>query len=305
MKSETRTGFTLVELLVVIAIIGILIALLLPAVQAAREAARRSQCTNNLKQLGLALHNHHDAHSLFPHGYIEPKTQYSSGRECWMQRLLPYMEQGNMFNRYQATVGNWIMDAPPDIKDVQVDGLSCPSDGTTPAYGGSGGARAGGRGFQGNYVGCTGKQYILASGDTGGLFYKNSKTNFASITDGSSNTFAFSEVMVRGDRVGGWGGGGAYWGGARWGAYGFTAKEGPNTTVTDRVYGCKDTNFLNSPCTSIGGSNTAQIFARSYHPGGVQAGRADGSVGFIRENVDITTYWALSTRGDGEAAGSP
>jgi prepilin-type N-terminal cleavage/methylation domain-containing protein len=304
MKSETRPGFTLVELLVVIAIIGILIALLLPAVQAAREAARRSSCNNNLKQLGLALHNHHDTYRHFPHGYTEPKTQYASGRECWMQLILPYMEQSTMYVTDKANIGNWIMDAPPAVKDAQVDGLCCPSDSVTPTYGGSGGPRAGGKGFQGNYVGNAGKQYILHSGDTGGLFYKNSKTKFSSMTDGSSSTIAFSETIARGETVNGWGGGGSYWGGARWGGYGFTTLESPNTTVSDQVYGCKSTTYPKSPCTSIGGSNIARISARSYHPGGVLAGLADGSVTFITNNININTYRALSTRNGGETVGN-
>src|SRR5690348_5835758 len=108
--SVRQSGFTLVELLVVIAIIGVLVALLLPAVQAAREAARRTSCSNNLKQLGIALHNYHDTITRFPYGYMETGSLHL--RNCWLQQLLPFFEQKSMYDQYAATNVQWIMDIP-------------------------------------------------------------------------------------------------------------------------------------------------------------------------------------------------
>lgn len=292
-------GFTLVELLVVIAIIGILVALLLPAVQAAREAARRMSCSNNMKQLGLSMHNYHDTYKKFPYGYAEA-GMLTRKRDCWMQRVLPFMEQGPMLDQYQTQNPQWIMDTDPAIKDLQLGGFMCPSDGSTPAFGGSGGPRAGGNGFQGNYVMCTGNSIILHTGPLEGMFFERSSVNFADIVDGTSNTLLASESIRRGNVTTGWGGAGAYWGGARWGGYGFTAEEPPNTMVPDQIYQCKSTTYLGAPCTSLTGANTTRNYARSYHPGGVMSGLADGSVRFISETIDLVTYHAVSTRRRGE-----
>ncbi len=297
-RRNLRSAFTLVELLVVIAIIGVLVALLLPAVQAAREAARRSSCGNNMKQLGLALHNYHDTYREFPYGFSELDAYKK--RSCWMQGVLPFLEQTNMADQVKATNVEWIMDVPGAVKDTPVPSLMCPSDGTSPALGASGGVRAGGAGFQGNYVGCTGNDYMLSVGPLRGLFYRDSKTRFATVTDGTSNTLAFSEVIIRGDATGGWGGGGGYWGGSRWGGYGFTTVEAPNSAVSDQVYECKSTTFPKSPCVSIGTSDTLRVLARSYHPGGVQAANVDGSVKFVPDTINLLVYQAMSTVQGGE-----
>ena len=298
---RARTGFTLVELLVVIAIIGVLVALLLPAVQAAREAARRSSCSNNLKQLGIALHNYHDTLQTFPYGYMEEGMLHK--RDCWVQQVMPFMEMSNMYDQYMQTNVEWIMDIPGALKDTPIKTLMCPSDGAGPAKGASGGVRAGGAGFQGNYVGCTGDGIMLHTAQLKGMFYKLSRTNFATLTDGTSNTLAFSEVKIRGESTGGWGEGGGYWGGARWGGYGFTTLEAPNTTVADKVYSCKSTTFPKAPCISLTGADTTQNFARSYHPAGVMATLADGSTRMISNTIDLTTYRALGTTSGGETLG--
>jgi prepilin-type N-terminal cleavage/methylation domain-containing protein len=298
-----RLGFTLVELLVVIAIIGVLVALLLPAVQAAREAARRSSCSNNLKQLGIALHNYHDTHLKFPYGYMESGGFHL--RDSWAQNLLPFMEQQPLYDQYMATNVQWIMDVPGTIKDIQIKTFDCPSDGaSSSALGNNGGLRANGYGMQGSYVGCTGDTLMLGTTRLRGLFYRDSANNFATMTDGSSNTLAFSETIIRGPTSsGGWGDAGSYWGGARWGGYGFTTLEAPNTTLADQVYACKSTTFNRAPCVSISSSDTARNFARSYHPGGVQAALGDGSVRFIPQTIDILTWRALGTTGLGEVLG--
>ncbi len=304
MVLRSRRGFTLVELLVVIAIIGVLVALLLPAVQQAREAARRMSCSNNMKQLGLALHNYHDTFKVFPYGWLSSSYMQTLKRDCWYQRILPFIEQGAAYDQYMAWNGQWIMDTPAAIRDLQVPALVCPSDASAPAVGGSGGYRSGADGFQGTYVGCRGSQILLRNGENGGIFNLASKTKFASVVDGTSNTLAFSEAIIRGStNTGGWGGPGGYWGGAEWGGFGYTCYEPPNTTVPDRIYKCKNESFPNSPCVSVGSTTQIETYARSYHPGGVMATLCDGSVRFIAETINRQTYQALGTRQGAEVVG--
>ncbi|MFN3153365.1 DUF1559 domain-containing protein [Bremerella sp.] len=302
MRRAEKSGFTLVELLVVIAIIGVLIALLLPAVQQAREAARRMQCSNNFKQLGLAFHNYHDTFQVFPYGYMEAGTTFHK-RDTWMQQLMPFFEQGSAYDRYQSWVGTWIMDTPGEIRDLEIAGLQCPSDGASPAKGASGGYRSGADGFQGNYVVNAGSDVMPLQAENDGLFWHQSDTNFADIVDGTSNTMLLSEVIIRGSsNTGGWGGGGGYWGGGRWGGFGYIALETPNPdTIPDQIYSCKRTDFPRSPCISLTGSGgVAEIYARSYHPGGVLTCMADGSVTFTTETIQRATYRAMATRIGGE-----
>ena len=297
-----RRGFTLIELLVVIAIIAILIALLLPAVQQAREAARRSQCKNNLKQLGLAMHNYHEMHSVFPYGYFDSNTFH--GRDTWMQQLMPGYEQGPAYKKYMSSNARWVMDTPAEIKDLRVPVLMCPSDPSSGGFGGGGGPRAGGNGFQGNYVLCAGNALMTRnSKKLNGIACHDSSIRFRDITDGTANTLMAAEVIVRGTRTGGWGGAGGYWGGGNHGAYGFTSLENPNTTVADQVYSCKSTTWPGAPCTAIGGGSALRNFARSMHVGGVQILMGDGASRFVSENISIVTWRALGSRNGGEVIG--
>ncbi|QDU40955.1 Type II secretion system protein G precursor [Maioricimonas rarisocia] len=303
-----KAGFTLIELLVVIAIIAILIALLLPAVQQAREAARRTQCKNHLKQVGLALHNYHDTHNVFPYGYMESGTYHK--RDTWMQMVLPFIDQAPMYNQYSAWDGEWVMDTPPEIKDLQIPTLQCPTDPSTPGVGGGGGNRAGGNGFQGNYVVCAGNDLMLRSQahNLNGMFCRRSSTRMGDVLDGTSNTVMTSEGIVRGSDVSGpdgvsWGGTGGYWGGAPHGSYGFTTLEPPNSRLADQIYDCKEDDFMGAPCNPIGGADELRNFARSYHVGGAHAGMADGAIRFISSNIDTGTWRALGSRRGGETVG--
>jgi prepilin-type N-terminal cleavage/methylation domain-containing protein len=303
MRCQSRKrGFTLIELLVVIAIIAILVALLLPAVQQAREAARRTQCKNNFKQLGIAMHNYHDTFGVFPYGYYHSNSYH--GRDTWMQQLMPYYDQAPTYNQYAASDVRWVMDTPPEIKDLKIPVLMCPSDPSSGGYGGGGGARAGGNGFQGNYVMCAGNDLMTRdSTSLNGIVFQSSSIRFRDITDGTSNTVMTSESIIRGQQTGGWGGAGGYWGGGNHGSYGFTTLENPNTTVADQVYSCKSTTFPKAPCTSIAGGSDLRNFARSWHVGGVQILLSDGSGRFISENISNEIWRAMGSRGDGEVVG--
>ncbi|MFG0262303.1 MAG: DUF1559 domain-containing protein [Novipirellula sp. JB048] len=159
LRNSRHRGFTLVELLVVIAIIGVLVGLLLPAVQAAREAARRMSCSNNLKQLGLAMHNYHDTHQKFPYGYLAESDSQTLMRECWYQNLLPFVEQQayydqykNAFATYGPSMATQIHQLPAELAGVVIPAFMCPSDPSGPAHGGGGSDR----GFQGSYGVCSG-----------------------------------------------------------------------------------------------------------------------------------------------------
>ncbi len=307
-KVYSQRGFTLVELLVVIAIIGILVGLLLPAVQSAREAARRMQCSNNLKQISLALHNYHTAVGSFPYGTLDEKGMTYHGRDTWFQQSWPHMEQQNAYDKYQAANVQWVMDAPPEVKDLVIKAFTCPSDGRAPGFGGGGGFRSGGYGFQGNYVGNAGDDYIKINRPPypdydiyklSGVFYANSTTRIDDIRDGTTNTLLISEVKIRGKKGDdGWGEGGGYWGGGQHSSFGFTTMEPPNSNVSDRAWQCKD---ASSPdCTTVGDDINKRVLARSYHPGGVLASLADGSVRFFSDTIDLVTWKALATRDGGE-----
>jgi prepilin-type N-terminal cleavage/methylation domain-containing protein/prepilin-type processing-associated H-X9-DG protein len=224
-----RRAFTLIELLVVIAIIGVLIALLLPAVQAAREAARRAQCTNNLKQLGIALHNYHDVHGSLPPGRI---ASASCGRGffigCqntpWFSMMLPQIEQQALYDAFNAELGaEGPMPTMPvagffanaTVGATKISTFQCPSDGENrfriaPTY--LGGALSGPSFSKGNYAASWGNTYwgqdqpnpngLLTDPITGApatfmasAFGHAGKVNFASIRDGTSNTVVVSEII--------------------------------------------------------------------------------------------------------------
>lgn len=311
-----RHGFTLIELLVVIAIIAVLIALLLPAVQQAREAARRSQCKNNLKQIGLGMHNYHGVHLVFPYGtravgsYGGDYAGKLMRRDTWFHQILPYIEQANLYEAYvqahvarQAANGGgvtWVYDTgdadfAPEVANAVVPVTVCPSDPNAPGHGP--------RGFIGNYVGCAGSGQLLGT-DLNGMFYNLSRTDIADLIDGTSNTVMMAETLVR--RTGSGGGGpgepGAYWDGGIWGEFGFTTAEAPNTSLPDQIYHCSTTSNINAPCSTVGNA-PAYNFARSLHTGGVQVAMADGSARFISNTINLLTWRALGTRAGGEVLG--
>lgn len=313
-----RCGFTLVELLVVITIIGILIALLLPAVQAAREAARRSQCTNNLKQWGLAMSNYESTYEIFPFGiligqggrslgadgdgYTGPNGEYR--RQTFVVSLWPYLEQMGLYSqwdfRYSFFTKNTGMNAK--LTQVQVPVYFCPSD------------RQGM--YIDPYVTSSRANYVLNWGycdfmQTQPVGFKigpfgetnmNSKVNrqsiASSIKDGLSNTMFMSEIIqavndndfdFRGDFFN-----------DDVGAAQFMTFYTPNSGI-DSTY-CVEAN-PNEPAPCQWGSGPVYVSARSRHPGGVTTVFGDGSVHFASDSVAIDVWRALSSKDGGEPVG--
>ena len=312
MRSRCR-GFTLVELLVVIAIIGILVALLLPAIQAAREAARRSQCVNNLKQLGLAMHNYHDTHKCLPYGWRVEASGTTHRRDCWYHRILPFVEQGPYYDEYEADTTEYVHQIGFALAGRAVPGFMCPSDPSGPAVGGGGGNN----GFQGNYAVCggggtgagvTSGEMNTVRTENGGMFGTSNPglpRTFAAALDGLANTLMASEGIIRGSVGGAWGELGGYWGGAPHGSFAFSSAEPPNTTFPDRVYSCKTTTWPYAPCENgnADGLSGRYCFARSYHPGGVNVVLCDGAVRFVTNSINRQTFRNLGNREDGAVLG--
>jgi prepilin-type N-terminal cleavage/methylation domain-containing protein len=311
-----KSGFTLVEMLVVIAILALLMALLLPAVQGAREAARRLQCSNNMRQVALALQQHETQREHFPYGTLDELSVSVRRRDTWFQQTWPFLEEMPLFQKYMAWTGTYVMDTPPEIKDAVIPAVRCPADAEAGAngFGGGGPFRSGGWGFQGNYVGCAGDDFIRINrterGDSylvklSGVFYGNSNTATASIRDGLSNTLLLSEVRIRRVKGGGWGDAGGYWGGGQHSSFGFSARDTPNSTVSDRVFECKTTGDPKAPCVSVGDSFEKINHARSYHVGGVNAALADGSTHFFTDTIDLAAWRGLSTIAGRETVSIP
>jgi prepilin-type processing-associated H-X9-DG protein/prepilin-type N-terminal cleavage/methylation domain-containing protein len=320
-KARSPTAFTLIELLVVIAIIAVLIGLLLPAIQKVREAANRTKCTSNLRQVALALHGYHDANQKFPPGQFNLLGTNASttlswayfNRGCWWQKLLPYVEQQALYDAIEAywppsgpAHGPYITFAtngvsnPPTGRDTIVPLFLCPSDPANPKIVTGGTSDPNNQqGFHGNYVLCGGSTFFGNTGggtDLNGLFYPLSKTRLAEVTDGTSNTLMAGEIIISRDTTGHDLRGRYY---NTWqGNVLFSTLYPPNTPVGDRSNYCIA--IPKAPCQGLTASNVVQS-ARSYHPGGANFAFADGSTRFISDNVNVATYQALGTRAGGEA----
>jgi len=321
-----HSGFTLIELLVVIAIIAVLIALLLPAVQQAREAARRSQCKNNLKQIALALHNYHDTYNLFPYGGRGEGSTIIHSRDSWFQRVLPYVDQAAMYHQLEAdaTIYFWQAAAGSSLRTVAeavVPTFVCPSD---PDQTNNRGGASTSWAFQGNYAGNggVGTFTITSAGlidvsvpsvitplyATSGIFGISSSTKMNKVIDGTSNTLLVGEGIVR-PGSGTWGNLGGYWGGSTHGGVTFSAAEAPNTSVPDSMYSCKTATTPSAPngapCSgsTSNGATLRYNFLRSYHTGGVQVALCDGSVRFASNNISLQTWRKIGTAADGQVVG--
>jgi prepilin-type N-terminal cleavage/methylation domain-containing protein/prepilin-type processing-associated H-X9-DG protein len=313
-----RRAFTLIELLVVIAIIAILIALLLPAVQSAREAARRIQCTNNLKQIGIALHNYHGAVGAFPPGYLslmDPVTFDNDGPGWgWAFFALNQMEQLPTYNSIDFVRG---IEFPPNLtaRLTTISSFFCPSDARRQATftvvdSTTTGTMAGAPirvVASSNYVGSVGSgdpsslyPWIIDADDGppgrdngNGLFYRNHSITIAQITDGTSQTFAAGEKSQNLSR--------ATWTGAVTNAAvplvalqagaGFDPEGGGALVIAH-------TGENHGPNAPSGQAHGDQYW--SLHPGGANFLFADGSVRFIKELIGFTIFQSLATKAGGE-----
>jgi prepilin-type N-terminal cleavage/methylation domain-containing protein/prepilin-type processing-associated H-X9-DG protein len=299
-----RRGFTLIELLVVIAIIAILVALLLPAVQQAREAARRASCRNNLRQIGLALHNYHDAYKMFPSGWVGARpgqghVVYGGNGFGWGAMILPQLEQAPLYNQINFRAS--IIDAtgtPSNLSLIKtlLPVYFCPSD-PKPAAWTINDATSGAPLAElatTNYVGLFGPEDYdnCAAAGPGfqckgsGVFYHNSSVRIRDILDGTSGTMMVGEHRTIGQR-------GFYttWSGV---------VPGGEDAIA-RVLGVTD-HTPNSNNESTPGALHIDDFS-SYHPGGVHFIFADGHVQFIAENINPAVFQALSTIHGNEVVG--
>ena len=315
---RSRRGFTLIELLVVIAIIAVLIALLLPAVQSARGAARRMQCVNNLKQLGIAMHNYHGTLGTFPIGRMgvnrptgDPgyfgDASGGNHRCTWAWLMLPYMEQGTL---YQSINFSLPYDNATQTTALltEVSGYLCPSDpgaGTVNAY------AAGWKFYLGNYMVNWGNTHYDQAGVTsenpflgplkdtvtfqGAPFALDKSFGIQTFTDGTSNTLLMSEVIIgqpNGTLAANIDHRGAVFNDDHNCAM-FMAYTAPNSTTFDQVTSwCVYPYVTNPPCNINAPAFNA---ARSFHPGGVNALLGDGRVQFFKNSISLPTWRALST----------
>ena len=313
--STRRSGFTLVELLVVIAIIGVLVALLLPAVQAAREAARRTQCTNQLKQFVVAAHNYHDTFLCFPAGRNRREISTHAA-------LLPFFEQSNVHGLVDYTV-NWNHANNTVARGTKIAFFNCPSDpqSSVPAgYAGTSYRANQGSGVLWDLPSTNPANVNFGMPEPNGVFYVNTYLNMASITDGLSNTAAFSE-HPKGDFNQGIS------------TPADTFQPGTHPANADEAFtqcnAIDPTNLSFQGRSDVGapwlqGYHSTTIYfhvmppngrscmyppgrigtsAASHHPGGVMMALCDGSVRFVTQTINLQTWRDIGQRNDGRPTG--
>jgi len=293
-RYRRASGFTLVELLVVIAIIGILVALLLPAIQAAREAARRTQCNNNLKQIGVAMHNYHDTNKVLPAGFIY-RTPAGNPDWGWAVFIMPFMEMDALYK--DADVGTtqliqyYSATATAEQRaflQTVIPAYRCPSDVAKPL---NNLCRFGAQNpphfdlATANYVGSSGTGTNAGTTDAGGLLYGNSYRNFRDVLDGTSSTFLAGERGASHYS--------AVWAGVgRNDSYG---NEGTARTLFRAGF------IINWDYVASGHPENQAKGLASFHPGGVNMLMGDASVRFVSQSTNSALMQYLGNRADGNA----
>lgn len=285
-RSSTQTdlvqkaGFTLVELLVVIAIIGVLVGLLLPAVQAAREAARRCSCSNNLAQLGIAVHNFEFAMERLPAGVTNPdgpiRSEPIGQHVSFLVRLLPYIEQPGIANHFDIDAGTYApANAPARAMEISI--YKCPSYGYSAFMEGEAGIT--------NYAGCHHGSEAPIDLDNNGLLFLNSGIRYADIADGSTNTILIGEFLPEDVSLG-------------WASGTRSSLRNTGHLLSGDPLGNFGAMMLDDDLdpTEVGG------FA-SNHPGGAQFVLADGAVRFLTQTLDAKMLENLGNRADGAMMG--
>ena len=296
MTESRKRGFTLVELLVAIAIIGILVALILPAVQAAREAARRMQCGNNLHQMAIAAQNYHDTFRAFPCGFILPN------QVLWSGMLLPQLEQNTIYDSLSFS-SSWASGPNAAACSTLVSVFRCPSDPVAEHTS-----------VQGivdrvpcTYIACgsglmrneSGPSPVAGDAEVDGIFYLNSSVKLRDILDGSSSTVAIGEALFDTDVRG--------------------IDNGGTVHIVDHWYIGSPNIHKSDVSESIGSTAVAvnrifdaaafidekELCFSSRHPGGAQVAFADGHVSMVNETIDAATWSALGTRANVDIAQAP
>lgn len=280
MNAKRKHAFTLVELLVVIAIIGILVALLLPAVQACREAARRMQCINNLVQLGLATQNYEMAFRVYPPGTLDEKGPIASTPQgyhhSWLEQLLPYMEERNTFANVDFKVG--VYDPKNDaVRNVSIATHRCPS---SPSWSD--------KPPSADYAGCHHDVEASIDADNHGVFFLNSRVRYDDITDGTAHTLFIGEKLS--DRTSDLG----WMSGTRW-----TLR---NTGTTINAGHAARDEAARSGVAAAGPAVTPLYVGGfdAFHPGGANFVLGDGHVEFMSATLDLNVFQQYGHRADGK-----
>ncbi len=278
-KQNDRSAFTLVELLVVIAIIGILVGLLLPAVQAAREAARRCLCLNNLAQLGLAVHAHEFSTEHFPSGVMNPsgpiRNEPIGQHVSWIVQILPQLEQASVYRHFDQEAGTYAV-SNQKARAAKIPTLYCPSSTESTR------SNKDEPGIS-HYAGCHNDSEAPIDVGNNGVLFLNSRLRFSQIQDGSSQTILLGEMFAgKGDL--GWASG------TRATLRNTGSLQGPTKLQTDRGQ---------SPEDELPGSLVVGGFG-SYHTGGAGFVFADGAVNFLSISIDEVLLKQLGNRADGE-----
>jgi prepilin-type N-terminal cleavage/methylation domain-containing protein/prepilin-type processing-associated H-X9-DG protein len=291
-------GFTLIELLVVIAIIAVLIALLLPAVQSAREAARRSQCLNNMMQLAIAMVNYEGSHEILPPGVVNPSgpilDQPKGYHFGWLAQILPHCELRNVYNHLNFNVGLYEAQNMTTRADV-IGSFLCPSDtGTRRGAGGVGAT---------SYVGCHNDVEAPIASTNNGVLFLNSAVRIEDIPDGTSQTIFLSEKLNDGLDQGWASGTRASLRNTGGGINGLPIKTPPGATPANPDDTAPTTGQGDAAITSGDALRFVGGFG-SRHPGGCNTAFGDGSVRFLKNSVSPSVLRLLGNRADGEFVSS-